>query len=64
MDKRAVIMWLFVVCFLGVLLVSWRIVGIQKSVYTDANKFHAYLLPYLSQTIYIVCYMERIKYAI
>ena len=38
MDKRAVIMWLFVVCFLGVLLVSWRIVGIQKSVYTDANE--------------------------
>lgn len=38
MDKRAVIMWLFVLCFLGVLFVSWRIVGIQKSVYTDANE--------------------------
>lgn len=38
MDKRAVIMWLSVLCFLGVLLVSWRIVGIQKSVYTDANE--------------------------
>lgn len=38
MDKRAGRMWLFVLGLVCILLVVWRMVLVQKSVYTDANE--------------------------